>query len=35
MVVGEIKQYMLDIGKFKPVLRLKYAIIVSVNKNDK
>ena len=35
MVVDEIKKYMLDIGKFEPVLRLKYAIIVSVNKTDK
>ena len=31
MVVSEIKMFMLDIGKFEPVLRLKYVIIVSVN----
>ena len=35
MVVGETKQFMYDIGKFEPVLHLKYAIIVSVNKSDK
>ena len=32
MVVSEIKKYMFDIGKFEPVLCLKYAIIVSVKK---
>ena len=26
MVVNEIKKYKLDIGKFEPVLHLKYAV---------